>query len=350
MGGITPEMALDHFVIERKTYGVKPLSTGYINDTYTIFDGNIPVFLLQRVNQKVFHDIPGLMENLEAVLPALKGRGYHPVSFYYTKARHPYYRDKNGQYWRLMSFVSNGFSFDFTTDPDIAFEAGRILGTFHGLTEKITPESIKEILVGFHDLSKREEEFKTALENASEERKQKARKEITLANVLLGELKEDKTTDLPLRICHNDAKLNNFLFSSETGKGLCLVDLDTIMPGYLHYDLGDAIRTLANPHPEDERDLEKITFDLDMIKTFLRGIRESRLELSEGEKRSIPYGAILMPFLHGIRALTDYLQYDRYYKVTYPEENLNRSKSLLAVARKALENRSAVDAIVKEVF
>ncbi|GGD47478.1 phosphotransferase enzyme family protein [Muriicola marianensis] len=350
MGGITPKMALDHFVIERKTYGVKPLSTGYINDTYTIFDGHVPVFLLQRVNEKVFHDIPGLMENLEAVLPALKGMGYHPVSFYYTKARHPYYCDKNGQYWRLMSFVPNGVSYDFTTDPDIAFESGRILGIFHRLTEKIATKSIKEILVGFHHLSKREGEFKMAVENASEERKQKAREEISFANDLLEKLHGNRPIDLPLRICHNDTKLNNFLFDSKTGKGLCLVDLDTVMPGYLHYDLGDAIRILANPNPEDERDLEKITFDLHMVKTFLEGIRESGLELSESERLAIPYGAILMPFLHGIRALTDYLQHDRYYRVTYPQENLNRARSLFAVALKASENSAALAGIVKEVF
>ncbi len=350
MEGITPERALDHFVIERKSYVTEPLSRGYINDTFTVKDGQYPVFLLQRINKTVFGDIPGLMENLETLLPYLQGKGYQPVSFLYTKSRHPYYKDEQGHYWRLMTFVPNGVSFDYTTDPDIAFETGRTLGTFHKLTAQIPPGNIKEILPGFHDLDKRKGEFRMALKNASAERKQKAEGEISFAERLLGELEKDEPSDLPIRICHNDTKLNNFLFSSETGRGLCLVDLDTIMPGHLHYDLGDAIRTLANPNPEDLKDLNKISFDLDMIRAFLKGIRESGLELRGDEKRGIAFGAVLMPFLHGIRALSDYLQHDIYYRVSYPDENLNRCKSLFAVADKAHVKKTEISVIAEEVL
>lgn len=341
---------MGHFVIERKSYGIEPLLRGYINDTYTIKDGQTPVFLLQRINKNVFRDIPGLMDNLEAILPSLNGEGYYPVSFLYTKSRRPYYKDEEGEYWRLMSFVPHAESFDYTSDPGIATEAGRILGIFHKLIGDIPPETLKEVLPGFHDLGKRKEEFRSALENASRERKEKAAEQIAFADQLLDELEKEDLKELPIRICHNDTKLNNFLFSSETGKGQCLVDLDTVMPGFLHFDMGDAIRTLANPNPEDEIDLAKISFDLNMVRYFLKGIRESGLALKGDEKPAIAHGAVLMPFLHGLRALTDFLQNDRYYRVSYPDENLNRCKSLFAVAERARDHKAEIIAISEEVF
>ena len=346
----TPEKILDHFVIEQKTYGIEPLVQGYINETFRIMDKGVPVFLLQRINRDVFPDIPGLMENLQTILPLLKEEDYHPVSFMYTKSRQPYYRDETGHYWRLMTFVSNGVSYDFSTSPEIAFEAGRVLGRFHSLLENVDPGNIREILPGFHDLEKRKHQFGLALSNASAKRRDKAGEEIGFAREVLGELGKNTPAQLPIRICHNDTKLNNFLFSSKTGKGLCLIDLDTVMPGFLHFDIGDAIRTLANPCPEDEKNLEKITFDLEMADAFLRGIRASELKLSQGEIQAVYYGAVLMPFLHGLRALTDFLENDRYYRVSYPEQNLNRSRSLFAVVRKTRENKNALSALVQKVL
>ncbi len=344
------KQALDHFVIDHRPYRVEPLNQGYIHTSFKVLDGDQPVFILQHLNDHVFPDVSAVMENLQQVLPHLKGEGYHPVSYVYTKSRLPYYLDGDGRYWRLMTFVNKSFSVDYSSDPNIAFEAGKILGLFHKLTTSVPPKTVASILPGFHDLEKRQGEFLRALPKASPERKRKSEEEVRYANKLLEELKDKIPSGLPLRICHNDTKLNNFLFSSESGKGLCLVDLDTLMPGYLHFDTGDAIRTLANPSPEDETDLDAITFDLQMAGAFLRGIRQSGLVLEEGEKSALAYGAVLMPFLHGLRALTDYLEGDRYYKVSFPEQNLHRCRSLFAMVDKTREKQDALKALVDEVL
>lgn len=350
MEDTTPKKVLDHFVIDHKAYGVEPLKRGFINETFRILDGGVPVFLLQRINGDVFPDIPGLMYNLQEVLPYLKGEDYHPVAFMYTKSRLPYYIDNHGQYWRLMTFVPGAISYDYSADPGIAFEAGRILGTFHRLLEPVPAKNLKEILPGFHDLRKRADEFRFALENASYERKHRAQKEINFVEALLDDMSDSSPEGLPLRICHNDTKLNNFLFSSESGKGQCLIDLDTVMPGFLHFDMGDAIRTLANPCPEDETNLEKISFHLEMVKAFLLGIKQSGLKTEKKERQAVAYGAALMPFLHGLRALTDFLNNDRYYRVSYPDQNLNRCRSLFAMTGKTIEYKAEITALTEEIL
>ena len=344
------KQALDHFVIDRRPYRIEPLEQGYIHTSYRILDGDEPVFILQHLNDRVFPDIDAVMENLQRVLPHLNGEGYHPVSYAYTKSRLPYHVDGDGRYWRLMTFVSKSISLDYTGNPAIAFEAGRILGLFHKLTANILPKEIIPILPGFHDLERRKGEFLSAEPYASPERKEKSENEIRYAQNLLEELRNNKPSALPLRICHNDTKLNNFLFSSENGEGLCLVDLDTVMPGYLHFDTGDAIRTLANPNPEDEKNLEAITCNTKMVEAFLKGLHQSGLVLYEAEKNALVYGAILMPFLHGLRALTDYLEGDRYYKVSYPEQNLDRCRSLFAMVRKTRGKQAELTALVEAIL
>ena len=344
------EKALEHFVIERKSYVIETVNQGYINDSYQILDGDTPVFLLQKINRNVFPEIKILMQNIQAVLPFLRGKNYHPLEFMPTKARIPFYRDDEGEYWRLLTFVPDSIAYYFSTEPKVAFEAGRILGLFHKFLANLAVDDFKEIIPGFHDLTSRGEEFRHALKLASRERLQSATKEIRFAEQTILELEQNKPAGLPLRICHNDTKLNNFLFSTKTGNALCLIDLDTVMPGYIHFDLGDAIRTLANPFPEDEIALEKISFDLRMVASFLEGIGESEVELSRVEKQAIPYGAVLMPFLHGLRALTDFLNNDIYYKVSYSDQNLHRSRSLFTVTQKALQQKEDLAKIVEDIL
>jgi thiamine kinase-like enzyme len=345
-----PKQALDHFVIDRKSYRVEAHNQGYIHNSFKVFEEGQPVFILQQLNDHVFPNVSGVMENLQQVLPLLKGEGYHPVSYLYTKSRLPFYRDGEGRYWRLMTYVQKSTSFDFTSDPAIAFETGRVLGLFHKLAAQVKAETITPVLPGFHDLTKRKAEFFEILPIAKHRRMEESQGEIRFAKELLEELLDNSPSGLPLRVCHNDTKLNNFLFSSETGKGLCLIDLDTVMPGFFHFDTGDAIRTLANPNPEDEKNLEAITFDLQMVKAFLKGIHQSGLPLEEPEKGAIVYGAVLMPFLHGLRALTDYLANDRYYRVAYPEQNLDRCRSLFALVDKTRNKQAALTALVKEIL
>jgi len=350
MNSTLAERALEHFVIERKRYQVIPLLQGYINHSFKIVDKGIPKFLLQQLNPTVFHDIEGLMCNLQAILPFLNQKGYASIDLMPTKARISFYKDSDGQYWRLMTYIPESISYNTTKDPKVAYEAGRILGIFHKLLKDVPKTALVETIPGFHDLEKRLTEFHKAKKNASQDRLEKAKEWILFANTLVAETGANIPQELPIRICHNDTKLNNFLFSKKTGKALCLIDLDTVMPGYFHFDFGDAIRTLVNPGKEDEKDLNKISFDLKMAGTFMEGLKASDLELTSAEKSALTYGAVLMPFLHGLRALTDYLSNDIYYQVRYPEQNLHRSMSLFTMAQKSIDHKEELANSVGRIF
>ncbi len=350
MDSTLAEKALEHFVIERKHYQVIPVVQGYINHTFKIVDKDIPKYLLQHLNRHVFQDIEGLMQNLEAILPFLNQKDYPSIDLMPTKARTPFYKDMDGEYWRLMTYIPDSISYNTTNDLKVANESGRILGIFHRLLKDVPGNALVETIPGFHDLKKRVNEFHKARKNASQDRSEKAKKWILFAETTLSKIRTDLPQELPLRICHNDTKLNNFLFSKKTGKALCLIDLDTVMPGYFHFDFGDAIRTIANPCQEDESGLNKISFDLKMAEAFLQGLKESDLELTTAEKKALPYGAVLMPFLHGLRALTDYLKNDVYYQVSYPDQNLHRSMSLFTVAQKTLDQKEELANSVNRIL
>ncbi|MEY8019294.1 phosphotransferase enzyme family protein [Muriicola sp. SD30] len=341
--------ALKHFVIEQRDYKIHSVGQGYINSTYQVLEGNRIVYILQCINNKVFPDVPALMENLRTVLPLLTAEDYHPISFMPSKARLPYYKDEEGAFWRLLTYVPNSVAFDFTNESDIAFEAGRILGVFHSCLENIPAASFREVLPGFHDISLRREEYLLTLKQANSQRLKSASKEIDFAEKAFSKL-DAGFENLPVRICHNDTKLNNILFSKETSKALCMIDLDTVMPGYIIYDLGDAIRTLANPVSEDETDLKKISFDLEMVSAFLRGIEKSKLKLSDSEKQAIPSGVALMPYLHGLRALTDYLNNDVYYQISYAGQNLDRCRNLFYFTRLVFEKKDDISKLVESVL
>jgi Ser/Thr protein kinase RdoA (MazF antagonist) len=350
MDSTLAEKALEHFVIERKQYQVIPIVQGYINHTFKIADQAVPKYLLQHLNRQVFQDIEGLMQNLVTILPLLNQKEFASIELMPTKARSPLYKDSDGEYWRLMTYIPESISYNTTQDLKVARESGRILGIFHRLLKDLPKTALVETIPGFHDLNKREIEFHKAKMHASKDRSEKAKKWILFAETTLTNMRTDLLQELPLRICHNDTKLNNFLFSKKTGKALCLIDLDTVMPGYFHYDFGDAIRTITNPCQEDERDLNRIYFDLKMAKAFLQGLSESDLKLTTAEKKALPYGAVLMPFLHGLRALTDYLSNDIYYQVRYPEQNLHRSMSLFTATQKALDSKEELSISVSNIL
>ena len=342
--------ALGHFKIERTPYELHPINQGFINDTFRVSSQGSHFYVLQRINTSVFPNALALMNNLGALLPLLQGNSYHSLQLFPTLAGENFHTDTHGDYWRLLSYVPDSTTFNTTKDWAIAFEAGRILGVFHTLLQEIPTTQFEDILPNFHNLKMRMEEFNSALKIASKERLQQAEKAIQSVqeNLILKTM--DGAIMAPLRICHNDTKLNNILFSKTTGKALCLIDLDTVMQGYFHYDFGDAVRTVVNPAPEDEQDLEVIAFDLELFKAMVKGLQKSGLVLSGTEKQLLPYGPVLMPYLHGVRALTDFLNNDIYYKVAFPEQNLKRSISLLTFSQKAIEKKAAMVQIIEEIL
>ncbi len=338
-----------NFNLPEKDYIFSPLNDGYINDTY-VSENKTPCYILQRINHNVFKDIEGLMGNIDRALKQLNGNGYQEIDLIRTTSG-KYFLSDNSGFWRVMTYINNSTAHNTTTETKVAFEAGRIIGKFHLLLKSVETNDFVDTIAQFHDLDLRESQFNEALSNAASTKLEIAKTAIAFSQRMLGQLKELQTTDLPIRICHNDTKLNNILFSKKTNTALCLIDLDTLMKGYFHYDFGDAIRTIVNTAPEDEQEHSKITFEKNLFVAFTEGLATNERFLTQKEIDNLPLGAIVMPFLHGIRALTDYLNNNIYYKVAYENQNLDRCLSLFDFTQKAFDEldymRDSVSSLLK---
>ncbi len=338
---------LKYFEVEDKLYSCKPITTGYINDTYLVFANGKALYVLQCINHKVFADIEGLMANIERALDLLGDDNYTRIGLTNTLSGNKFVLH-DSEYWRLMTFIANSTTYNTTTETAIAFEAGRIIGKFHISLANERPTNYLETIPKFHDLAHRRDQFFSAIESATEEKKETAMSAILFSQKMLLRLTTKTDSQPRLRVCHNDTKLNNILFCREKQKAHCLIDLDTLMAGYFHFDFGDAVRTIVNTAPEDERDCDKITFEKPLFNAFIEGLAHNGNFLDEQEIRSLPHGVVLMPFLHGLRALTDYLNDNIYYKVTYENQNLNRCLSLFDFTEKALANENYMKSVVSK--
>ena len=345
-----PEAVLPYFSIERRDYKIQPISQGYINDTYALLQDGDPCYILQRLNAKVFSNIDIIMENIHYVLPYLNDENYHQISLINTVDGEPYLKLSESDCWRIMTMVPNSIAFNTIENETMAAEAGRIIGKFHSLLEEAPMDKIKDSIPGFHDLSLRIRQFEEALESTTSDRLKNASEAILIAKKTLSELRLYDPGNLPVRICHNDTKLNNILFDKVDKRALCLIDLDTIMKGYFHYDFGDAVRTIVNTAEEDEKDLSKITFNKGLFEAFIDGLCTNSEFLTEAEIQNLSLGVKIMPFMHGIRALTDYLRGNIYYKVTHENQNLDRSLSLFAFAAKASEHMEYMQEFIAKKF
>lgn len=336
---------LSEFKVATKQYAFEPLTAGYINDTFLVFSEKTPVFVLQRVNHHVFENIEGLMTNIDRAFKHLKATDYTQIQLMPAASGKAYLSLASG-YWRVMTYIADSTTHNVTTDPVIAFEAGRIIGKFHTLLQHQPLMQYTDTIPKFHDLDLRKMQFLAALARASDDKKEIASSAISFSQEMLETLVGMHTKKLPQRVCHNDTKLNNILFSKATRKALCLIDLDTLMTGYFHFDFGDAIRTIVNTAPEDEQDHAKINFKKQLFESFVDGLASNGSFLTKEETQALAYGVILMPFLHGIRALTDYLNNNIYYKVTYENQNLDRCLSLFDFTNKAFKNLQYMERVI----
>lgn len=338
---------LDNFDLKKKVYSFDGLNSGFINDTYLVSENDIPKYILQRINNGVFTNVEGLMGNIGSALKLLKANDYTRIKLIKSNLGKTYFSDAKG-FWRMMTYIQGSTTYDTTTSPEIAFEAGRVIGKFHVLMNETDPKKYTDTIPKFHNLELRKMQFLAALARASEAKLTVAIDTIAFAKNTLEILEGMENKHLPVRICHNDTKLNNILYSKETQKALCLIDLDTVMKGNFHYDFGDAIRTIVNTAPEDEQDHFKITFEKNLFEAFINGIAHNASFLTKEEVQSLPFGVALMPFLHGIRALTDYLNDNVYYKVAYENQNLDRSLSLFDFTQKALNELDYMKSILSK--
>lgn len=348
-----------HFNIKGKVNSINPLGTGLINDTYkvTTVEDDAPDYVLQRINHAIFKNVDMLQANIEAVTKHIRQKLVEQgaddidrkvLSFVETDNGKTYWFDGES-YWRIMIFIPRAKTYE-TVNPEYSYYAGVAFGNFQAMLADIK-EDLGETIPDFHNMEFRLKQLQEAIEKDAAHRVEgvtyyldevsKRADEMCKAERLYREGK------LPKRICHCDTKVNNMLFD-EDGKVLCVIDLDTVMPNFIFSDFGDFLRTAGNTAAEDEPDLEKIHFNMDIFQAFAKGYLESAKSfLLPIEIENLPYAAALFPYMQCVRFLTDYINGDTYYKIKYPEHNLVRTKAQFKLLQSVEANLVEMQKIVK---
>lgn len=322
---------------------VNPHGNGHINDTYLVIcddAGNVKKYILQRMNHSIFRNPQALMENVAGVTSYLQEKirerngdpNRETLSVIKTKDGKNYFEDSLHNFWRVFPFIEDTYCLEKVENAGDFYDCAQAFGSFQRQLADYPAETLHETIPLFHHTPSRFQTFQKAVREDSLGRADSVREEINFAlareadtHVLTDLLEKGK---LPLRVTHNDTKLNNILFDAVTKKALCIIDLDTVMPGLSLYDFGDAIRTGANTGAEDETDLSKIGLDLSLFETFTDGFLTGCAgSLTPLEIELLPMGAKLMTYECGIRFLADYLVGDVYFKIHREHHNLDRART-----------------------
>lgn len=345
---------------------VKPFGEGHINETYAVYmpgqDGKeVPLYVLQRININVFKNPDQVMDNIFGVTEYLRNiirqeggdLDRETLSYIKTKDGESYFEDDNGQPWRCLHYVPNSVCYQQVERPEQFYQSALSFGHFLKQLGEYPAESLYETIPQFHDTRKRFRDFVEAERKDVKNRARVCRSEIDFVlarekdcGTLMEQLEDGV---LPLRVTHNDTKLNNILFDKDTEEGLCIIDLDTIMPGLAANDFGDSIRFGASTAEEDEQDLEKVHFDIDLYEIYVKGYLEMANEvLTPAEIESLPWGARLMTLECGMRFLADFLQGDVYFKTAYPEHNLVRARTQFRLVKEMEEQFDKMKDVLKK--
>ncbi|MBE9519446.1 MAG: aminoglycoside phosphotransferase family protein [Bacteroidetes bacterium] len=337
---------------------------GHINDSYRLTNtmDDQPDYLLQRVNHNVFKDVPLLMNNMVLVTDhvAAKVRNIYPdeverrsLTIVPTIDGLTYFKDPEGNFWRVLRFIEDHLVFDSTTDPDIAYEGAKTFGAFSAMLNDLPAEKVGTVIPDFHNMKWRLTQLEQSIRKDAAGRLKVVKEEIDYVEsrakmmLTIHELGEKGT--IPLRVTHNDTKISNVLFDLDR-KGLCVIDLDTIQPGYVTSDFGDGIRTLTNTGEEDDENLDRVTMDLGLYEAFASGFLDSTREiLLDAEKDALLYAGLLFPYMQAVRFLIDYLDGDTYYKVKHPEHNLVRTRAQLKLTKDGEDKMDKLKAIIKKL-
>ncbi len=326
-----------------------PTGSGHIHTTYLIktSEKNQPDYILQQINQNVFPPVAEMMNNIQKVTRHIRKKREpdsteEVLEIIETATGKSYYTDPEGNHWRMYKKISPGISYDVVPNKKVAHEAGKAFGQFIGDLHDLPANEIFPVIPDFHSIEMRYENFIRAMQTNPCNRVDEVKKEIDFANARIDEMmviprlgKEDK---LPLRITHNDTKLNNVLFD-ENDRAVCVIDLDTVMPGFSLYDFGDTIRTAANTGEEDEADLDKIQFSLPIFKAYSEGFLEKTISfLTPSETQFLTLSSQYMTFIMGIRFLTDYISGDIYYSIRYSKQNLRRCRAQFRLMQCMIDN------------
>lgn len=353
---------IKQFALENEVLDPKPVKVGFINDSFTLPTA-VPggkSYFLQRINHHIFTNVDALQNNIYKVTNHIRAKliadGVQDVArrvleLVPTKDGKLYYKTPEGDYWRVYVLIENAASQEQVT-PESAFLAGQAFGQFQCQLADIPEGEIVESIPNFHNIEFRLQQFDEALAADKAGRVAQCADIIDAINrrreaMCLAE-RLHRDGQLLKHINHCDTKVNNMLFDEE-GRPMCIVDLDTVMPGYVLSDFGDFMRTAANTAAEDEPDLDKIHVNLDVFEAYTRGYLSTATFLTPLEKSLLPYGCRLLSYMQTVRFFTDYLNGDTYYKIQYPEHNLVRTKAQLRLLQEQEKAADAMDAIIAEL-
>lgn len=346
---------------------IKQIKIGHINSTYTLYfdqGSSVKRYLLQEINTHVFKNPIQLMENIEKITTFLSekvrlsgAKNYENLSLrvIHTLDHHSYMISSKNHFFRVYNFIENAKTYQKTNDLKLFYNAGKTIGTFQNMLSDFDASQLHETIPNFHNTPYRFQTFLKVLKENPCDRAKDCEEEIQFVlhlkdfTPVITSLIEQKL--IPIKVTHNDTKLNNIMFDCETKEGLCLVDLDTVMPGTILYDFGDAIRSGCNQADEDEKNLEKVRFSVDLFKAFSEGYLSSvASSITECEVNHLVDSAILMTFECGMRFLTDYLDGDHYFKTKYDNHNLVRCRTQFHLVKQMIEQKDVLEEIVQEAY
>jgi len=344
--------------------GEAPYGSGHINDTFRVVyeqNGREVHYIHQRINKNIFKNVPGLMDNIGRVTRHQRkkfieaGAGEldrRVLTLVPTKSGQDFFVDANGDYWRAYVFIEGALGIDVVSNTMQAFEAAKAFGEFQCQLADM-PERLHETILNFHHTRSRFDVLKAAIDADIHGRAADVKAEIEFA--MQREEMVDVVIDLmasgeiPERVTHNDTKLNNVLIDTATGKGMCVIDLDTVMPGSVLYDFGDMIRTTTTRAPEDEKDLSKVKMDIEYFEALTKGYLETASGfLTPKERELLPFSGRLITFETGLRFLTDYLQGDVYFKTHREKQNIDRCRKQFKMVQSMEQQMDAMQRVIEE--
>ena len=361
---MTIEKIIKQFKLKGKLITAKPFGNGHINDTYLLVynqSGTEKKYILRKINKYVFKKPETVIQNslkiTDHIKNHLKNSGIKDTSrrvvqFVKTFDDKPFFTDENHDYWCVILFIENAYTVDYVRKPNQAYEAAKAFGLFQKLISDAPVNEYQYTIPDFHNLQKRLNLFDSVLADDMYSRKESAKPEIELAKKyrfletrIESLLERD---ELPLRIVHNDTKINNVMLDNETDEGICVIDLDTVMPGYIISDFGDMVRTFTSPVAEDEQDISKVTMRMEIFEALVNGYLFQLKEiLTQAEIDNLVYGAQLITYEQSIRFLTDYLNGDVYYSTAYSDHNLIRARNQFALLESIMGKSDSMKNTIK---
>lgn len=352
------------FALRGKYLRYELINSGHINMTYRVYffrDGEEKDYILQKVNTFVFKKPVEVMENISSVTEFIRRKikqkqatAKRNVLHYSSTGAGEYYTVmENGDFWRCCRYIDGSVCFEATDNLEVVEEAGKAFGEFQMYLSDYPVEKLNIVIPHFHNTVLRYETFRNSIQADVCDRKKEVEKDIeeylALEEVATRPYRLQRQGVLPLRVTHNDTKISNVLFDEKTLKHLSVIDLDTVMPGLVAFDFGDAIRVVASTSAEDEKDVSKIALDIRKYEAFARGfVGVLKNTMTEDEKHTLALGAVAMTVECGMRFLTDYLDGDVYFRVHYPTHNLVRARAQLALAKDMIRRLEEMQLIVDE--